>query len=64
MLHHRVRGQGLRAGPYNKGLTENSCRMGELIVKQIPGLVLVNGGFKFKQTDGQFGSVNIHSAAD
>ena len=34
---------------YNKGLTENGCRIGELIVKQKTGLVLVSGGFKFKQ---------------
>lgn len=39
-------------GAYNKGLTENGCRIRELTVKQMLGLDLVNGGFKFKQTGG------------
>lgn len=38
---------GLWAGAYNKWLTDNGCRK-----DTPPGLVLVSGGFRFKQTDG------------
>lgn len=62
MLHHRARGVSLGGG-LQLGV-KHDYRMGKLIVKQTPGLVLVNGGFKYKQTDGRYGSLNIHSAAD